>query len=68
MFRNLEAEQARLNLTNVEVANMLGMSRNTYEQKKKTGKFNRPEIVALLTLFNAEFEYLFATDNDQKVG
>lgn len=68
MFRNLEAEQARLKLTNVDVAAILGMSRTTYEQKKKTGKFNRTEIVALLTLFNAEFEYLFATDKDQKAS
>ena len=65
MFRNLEAEQARLSLTNTEVAEILGMSRTTYETKKKTGKFNRIEIVRLLNLFNTDFEYLFETENNK---
>ncbi len=59
MFRNLEAEQRRKGLTNTEVARILNVSRATYETKKKTGKFTRPEIVALLELFGCKFEYLF---------
>ena len=59
MFRNLEAEQHRLNLTNAEVAQILNVSRSTYENKKKSGKFTRPEIVTLLKLFDCKFEYLF---------
>ena len=39
MFRNLEAEQARKGYTNSDVANLLGISRVSYENKKKTGKF-----------------------------
>ena len=62
MFRNLEAEQRRLDLTNGQVAEILGISRDTYEKKKKNGKFNRPEIVKLLTLFNCSFEYLFEAE------
>lgn len=62
MFRNLEAEQRRLDLTNGQVAEILGISRDTYEKKKKNGKFNRPEIVKLLKLFNCSFEYLFETE------
>ena len=34
MFRNLEAEQHRRNLTNAEVAQILNVSRSTYESKK----------------------------------
>ena len=60
MFRNLEAEQHRKGLTNAEVAQILNMSRSTYESKKRSGKFNRPEIVALLNLFECKFEYLFS--------
>ena len=45
MFRNLEAEQHRLNLTNAEVAQILNVS--------------RPEIVTLLKRFDCKFEYLF---------
>lgn len=59
MFRNLEAEQRRSNLTNQQVAEILGVTRATYEIKKKNGKFNRPQIVKLLNLFNQNFEYLF---------
>lgn len=62
MFRNLEAEQRRHGLTNEQVAEILGISRDTYEKKKKNGKFNRPEIVKLLKLFNCSFEYLFETE------
>jgi DNA-binding XRE family transcriptional regulator len=62
VFRNLEAEQRRLDLTNGQVAEILGISRDTYEKKKKNGKFNRPEIVKLLKLFNCSFEYLFEAE------
>lgn len=59
MFRNLEAEQKRFGLTNSDVAEILGISRNTYEKKKKTGNFNRAQVVLLLNLFKCKFEYLF---------
>ncbi len=59
MFRNLEAEQRRLGKTNSEMAELLGVSRTTYENKKKSGAFNRPQIATMLKLFNCTFEYLF---------
>lgn len=62
MFRNLEAEQARANLTNEQTAKLLGISRKSYEIKKKTGNFKLSEIVILLDSFKVSFEYLFATD------
>lgn len=62
MFRNLEAEQKRADLTNAEVANVLGISRVTYEEKKRKGNFNRAQIVILLNLFGCAFEYLFSMD------
>lgn len=68
MFRNLEAEQRRNGLTNSMVAEVLGISRNTYEAKKKNGMFTRPQIVMLLNLFKCDFDYLFepdATDNQK---
>ena len=51
MFRNLEAEQARNGMTNQEVADRIGMSRVSYENKKKSGKFYVTEITKLCTLF-----------------
>jgi len=61
MFRNLEAEQARLGYTNQKVANELGISRVSYENKKKTGKFTTLEIKVLCKLFKCKFDYLFET-------
>ena len=65
MFRNLEAEQKRFSLTNSEVADRLGISRATYESKKKTRKFTKSEIVTQWSMFNCKFEYLFAMNNIQ---
>ncbi len=65
MFRNLEAEQARLGKSNLEMANILNVSRVTYENKKKTGEFSRSQITTLLNLFKCSFEYLFADDAEK---
>jgi DNA-binding XRE family transcriptional regulator len=65
MFRNLEAEQARNGFTNQTVAIKLGISRVSYEKKKKTGKFTTFEIKSLCRLFKKSFDYLFATDDEQ---
>ena len=62
LFRNLEAEQARFGLTNQNVADKLGISRVSYESKKKSGKFTTKEIKALCRLFKQGFDYLFAED------
>lgn len=59
MFRNLEAEQKRLGYTNSKMAELLGISRVTYENKKKNGMFTRPQIVKLMELFRCDFNYLF---------
>lgn len=67
MFRNLEAEQARFGLSNSDVANKLGISRNSYENKKKTGKFTTFEIKMLCKLFRCKFDYLFQTDEKEVV-
>jgi DNA-binding XRE family transcriptional regulator len=61
MFDNLEAEQKRHRLTNATIAEKIGISRVSYEAKKKNGKFKRREIVALCLLFGKTFEYLFDT-------
>ena len=62
MFRNLEAEQARFGFTNQMVAEKLGISRVSYENKKKTGKFTTKEIKALCKMFKCKFDYLFQSD------
>lgn len=62
MFRNLEAEQARFGYTNQQVAEIIGISRVSYENKKRTGKFTTFEIKTLCKLFKCKFDYLFAED------
>lgn len=59
MFRNLDAEQGRYGYTDDKMAAMLGMTRETFGRKKKTGKFTRPEIAKMLDTFGCSFEYLF---------
>lgn len=59
MFLNLEAEQARHRLTNQNTADMMGISRSSYENKKRTGKFYAFEIAKLCKIFNCRYEYLF---------
>ncbi len=59
MFPNLEAEQARRGMTNQSTADILNISRVTYESKKRSGKFYVSEISKLCDLFNCSYEYLF---------
>lgn len=61
MFRNLQAEQARMGLTNQEVADRVGISRVSYESKKKSGRFTVKECAKLCNIFRTNFEYLFET-------
>lgn len=62
LLRNLEAEQARKGFTNSDVAEKLGISRVSYESKKKSGKFTTFEIKTLCKLFKCKFDYLFETE------
>lgn len=62
MFPNLQAEQKRRNFTNQQVADKIGMSRVTYESKKKSGRFTASECFNLCKLFQSSFEYLFNTE------
>ena len=62
MFPNLEAEQARNMHTNEYVANKLGMSRQLYEKKKKSGSFKQTDIERLLAIYGATYKYLFSRE------
>lgn len=61
MFPNLNAEQARHGHTNKNVADMLGLNRNTYEAKKRNGKFSKDEIDFLCDTYHCSYRYLFNT-------
>lgn len=61
MYPNLQAEQARQGMTNMQVADKLGIARPTYENKKKTGRFTVEECKRLCEMFHSSFDYLFDT-------
>lgn len=67
LFPNLEAEQTRFSLTDEDVANELGITRTSYNQKKKKGHFKLNEIIKLCSLFDTNFGYLFKLDNSTEV-
>ena len=68
LFKNLDAEQARHSYTNQRMADMIGISRVSYENKKKTGKFTALEAKKMCKIFKVKFDYLFATDETSDVG
>lgn len=62
MFRNLYAEEARHNQTNITMGKMLGIDPVTYSRKKKNGTFTVTEAKKLAEFFGVSFEYLFETE------
>ena len=65
MFRNLYAEEARHNQTNITMGKMLGINPVTYSRKKKDGNFTIAEAKKLTEFFGVSFEYLFKTVADR---
>lgn len=63
MFPNLNAEQARKNLTDEKVAELIGIKRAAYGRKKQNQRFLVDECLKLCKVFDCTFEYLFATDD-----
>lgn len=59
MFNNLKAEMSRKGYKNKDVAEVLGISRQTFEYKMRTGKFKIIEAITLCRLFSCDFNYLF---------
>ena len=54
-----------MRLTNQKVADILEISRVSYENKKKTGKLTTREIKKICRLFKCKFDYLFAEENEK---
>ena len=65
MFRNLYAEEARHNQTNITMGRMLKIDPVTYSRKKKNGNFTIAEAKKLTEFFGVSFEYLFKTEADE---
>lgn len=64
MFPNLLGQKAYHRMTDEDMAQVIGVSRNAYQQKVKSGRFTADECKAFCLRFGKSFEYLFA-DNDE---
>ena len=62
MYANLLGQKAYYHLTDEDMGKIIGVSRNTFSQKIKSGRFWPNECKAYCTYFNKFFEFLFATD------
>lgn len=68
MFKNLNAEMARHDLTTEDMAGILGYkSRKTFETKKKTGDFTLDEAKFLARYFKVTVDYLFEAVADKDI-
>lgn len=66
MFANLLGQKAYHKLTDEEMGKIIGVSRNTYCSKMKSGRFWPDECKKYCCFFGKSFDYLFATDEDNK--
>lgn len=67
MFKNLNAEMARHDLTTENMASILGYkTRKTFETKRAAGDFTLKEAKLLAHYFKVTVDYLFETSEDKK--
>lgn len=64
MYANLLEQKANRKMSNEDMAKIIGVSRNSYEAKIKSGRFTPQECFKYIKYFNKTFAFLFATDND----
>lgn len=62
MFANLLGQKEYYRLTDTDMANIIGVSRTSYESKIKTGRFTPSECAAFIKFFGKPFEFLFAEE------
>lgn len=64
MYPNLMGQKAYHGLTNDDLANIIGVSRNSFDTKMRTGRFTVKECKALCEYFDKSFYFLFATNEE----
>ena len=65
MYPNLLGQKALHRLTDADMAKIIGISRNSYQQKMKSGRFTPAECRAYCQYFQKSFAYLFAEDGEE---
>lgn len=64
MYPNLLGQKMYRHMSNDDMAKIINVSRNTFDQKIKTGRFTPNECKKYCLFFNKSFAYLFATDQE----
>lgn len=65
-FPNIEAERARIGMTNVELAKALDVSEMTIYNWRRSGRYPLPALVKMSKLFGCSLEYLAQTDDSKE--
>ncbi len=68
MYANLLGQKAYFHLTDADMGKIIGVSRSTYSQKIRSGRFWPDECRAFCKYFSKSFDYLFATEEDGGEG
>ena len=64
MYPNLMGQKEYHHLSNEEMGKLIGVSRNAYEQKIKSGRFTPAECKVYCDRFGKDFAFLFATQDE----
>jgi len=64
MYPNLMGQKAYHRLTADEMGALIGLSRQSYEAKMRSGRFTPEECKKFCEYFGKSFEFLFATDDE----
>lgn len=67
MHVHLLGQKAKNYLTDSDMADIIGVSRNSYSQKIRSGRFTPRECMLYCNYFNKPFEYLFAVRTRHRI-
>lgn len=64
MFPNLMGQKAFHKLTDADMGQIIGVSRQTFQSKMQSGRFTPRECRTLCDYFGKDFDFLFAVEAD----
>lgn len=67
MYPNLLGQKAYHHLTDDDMGKIIGVSRTSYGQKIRSGRFWPDECRAYCKYFGKSFEYLFAAEDEPRL-
>lgn len=68
MYLNIEAERARLQMSQEELVKRIGISRKTYYTKQKNETFSKTELEKMSDIFKCPIEYLSETSTLEEIS